>query len=78
MIIADIIAEFEQVAPVELEHAIKGLRDLYRVFPVLLQKQMLGEYSNMEYALVCAAHSMDVDTSGLGSTVHEIYVANKV
>ena len=57
MIIADIIKELETVSPADLKRAIQGLRTVYCVFPAKLKKQMLGEYSDTEYALLSALRS---------------------
>jgi hypothetical protein len=82
MIIADIIKELESVSSGDLRRAVKGIRDVYRVFPAELQKQMLGEYSDTEYALMSALRKQGQTLSGTLSstdieTVFDIYKVNK-
>lgn len=57
MIIADIIEELSNVPADDLRRAIAGVRAVYRVFPVELKLDMLGDYSNTEYALLSALRS---------------------
>ena len=54
MIIADVIKELKTVTPAKLKLALEGLRNVYRVFPIALKRDMLGDYSNTEYALLSA------------------------
>ncbi len=58
MIIADIIKELEAVSPADLRKAIDGVRDVFRVLPVKLKEQMLGDYSNTEYSLISALRNV--------------------
>lgn len=77
MIIADIITELHNVPAKDLLAAIRGTRATYKVLPVKLQKEMLSEYSNMEYCLLSAAHENDISVKGLGDSILDMYVANK-
>ncbi len=54
MIIADIIKQLESVSEQDLQKAVAGVRDVFRVFPATLKKQMLHEYSDTEFALLRA------------------------
>lgn len=76
MIIADIITELEAVKVADLRRAIYGTRDAFRVFPATLQKELLGEYSNTEYALL-SAHRNQKGNKIDGDTILDIYNANK-
>lgn len=82
MIIADIITELTETATSgELRRGIQGLRDAFRIFPATLKKQMLGEYSNTEYAMLSALRkqgqtiSGPVLETGAPETIFEIYNA---
>ena len=72
MIIADIITELGNVDKVDLREAINGLRDVYRVFPWTLKKELLGEYSDTEYALMSALRSKGVTVADT-DTIWDIY-----
>lgn len=76
MIIADIITELEKVSVQDLRRAIYGVRTVYRVFPVELKKQMLGDYSNTEYALL-QAHRANKGNEVDGDSILEIYIESK-
>ena len=74
MIIADIIKEMTDVKTGDLLKAIYGLRDAYRVFPATLKKEMLGEYSNTEYALLSALRNNGgVLSEDDNPTIYDIY-----
>ncbi len=72
MTIADIITELEKVSVQDLRRAIDGIRLVYRVFPATLKKEMLGEYSNTEYALL-SAHGTNKGDPIDGGTIWDIY-----
>ncbi len=71
MIIADIIKELETVPKDDLRKAIAGVRDVFRVFPAKLKQQMLGEYSNTEYALLSALRSGNDRAWGVTNLEHQ-------
>ena len=74
---ADIIKEVKQVAPAELQDAIRGIRKAYIVLPPKLQKEMLSEFSNLEYVFTSSAHSMKMDVIDKTPSIFEIYTSNK-
>ena len=77
MIIADIIKEVKEVASGELQDAIKGIRKAYIVLPPKLQKEMLSEFSNLEYVFLSSAAAMKMDIIDKTPSIFEIYTANK-
>ncbi len=77
MIIADIIKELNSISPKDLKIAIKGLRNVYRVFPPTLKQEMLGEYSNTEYVLLSALRLQNESTETDEQAISNIYQDSK-
>lgn len=78
MIIADIIKELEKEPAGNLLKALYGIRDCFRVFPIELKQQMLGEYSDTEYAIMSALRSKDGPHVDHNETIFDIYRTSKV
>lgn len=77
MIIADIIKEVTEVAPGELQDAIRGIRKAYIVLPPQLQKEMLSEFSNLEYVFLSAAREKGMEVIDKDADILAVYTANK-
>ncbi len=79
MIIKDIITELEKTESGALIKALQGLRAVYSILPAELQKDLLGDYSNTEYAILSAGRNTDCPAiaNNKEKSIYDIYLANK-
>ncbi len=77
MIIADIVEAVKKVPSGDLQEAIRGIRKAYLVLPAQSKKEMLSEFSNLEYVYTAAANAKGMEIIDKTPGIFETYADSK-